>query len=90
MTMSIFRPLIGTDKIDVVDFVREIGLYEETILPYKDCCSIIAPEPVKQAKLDFVQIVEDEIGIDAIVDEIVDSIEIVNLTRLKAKSHSPV
>jgi tRNA uracil 4-sulfurtransferase len=45
--MPIFRPLVGTDKIDIMDTARKIGTYETSILPYEDCCTIFVPKHPK-------------------------------------------
>lgn len=39
----VFRPLIGTDKDDIVKIAREIGTFETSILPYEDCCTVFTP-----------------------------------------------
>ena len=33
-TLPVYRPLIGFDKIDIVDISEKIGTYETSILPY--------------------------------------------------------
>ena len=46
-TLPVYRPLIGFDKIDIVDISEKIGTYETSILPYEDCCTIfVAKHPV--------------------------------------------
>ena len=39
----IFRPLIGTDKDDIVKISRDIGTFETSIQPYEDCCTVFTP-----------------------------------------------
>ncbi len=43
--LPILRPLIGMDKLEITDYARRIGTYEESIKPYKDVCSINARNP---------------------------------------------
>lgn len=45
--MPVYRPLVGMDKIDIMDIAREIGTYETSILPYEDCCTIFVPKHPK-------------------------------------------
>ncbi len=80
--IPIFRPLIGSDKVEVMDLVRRIGLEEEATAPYKDCCSIIAPHPIIRADLAKVQQIEEELQIEKVVDEIVSEIEPLPLASL--------
>src|SRR5579872_5506272 len=42
--MSVFRPLIGTDKIDILASARAIGTYEISSEPFHDCCPIFLPK----------------------------------------------
>ena len=48
--LPIFRPLIGMDKMEITAWSRTIGVYETSILPYRDCCSIRSPKPVLRAR----------------------------------------
>ena len=42
--MPVLQPLIGMDKIEVIDRSREIGTFETSILPYEDCCTVFTPK----------------------------------------------
>ena len=41
--MPVFRPLIGTDKIDVLATARKIGTYDISSEPFHDCCPVFLP-----------------------------------------------
>ncbi len=43
----VLRPLIGTDKEEIVQTAREIGTFETSILPYEDCCTVFTPRHPK-------------------------------------------
>ena len=48
----IFRPLIGTDKLEIISESEKIGTYETSCLPYEDCCTVFTPRhPVTHPKL---------------------------------------
>jgi len=74
--IPIFRPLIGMDKVEVIDFVRKIGLYDEASADYKDCCSIVSPRPITKARLPIIYKLEEELKITEIIDQMMDEIEI--------------
>jgi thiamine biosynthesis protein ThiI len=38
-----FRPLIGTDKIEILATARRIGTYEISSEPFHDCCPVFLP-----------------------------------------------
>ena len=42
--MPVLQPLIGMDKIEIVDRAHEIGTFETSILPYEDCCTVFTPK----------------------------------------------
>ena len=39
----ILRPLIGFDKVDIIDIARDIETYETSTLPYEECCNLCLP-----------------------------------------------
>jgi thiamine biosynthesis protein ThiI len=38
----VLRPLVGMDKQQIMHLARQIGTYETSIEPYKDCCALYA------------------------------------------------
>jgi thiamine biosynthesis protein ThiI len=42
-TMPVFRPLIGTDKNDILATAKQIGTYEISAEPFHDCCPVFMP-----------------------------------------------
>lgn len=44
VSMPILRPLIGDDKLEIVQVARRIGTYDISILPDQDCCSLFVPK----------------------------------------------
>ena len=45
--MPVLQPLIGMDKIEIMDRAHEIGTFETSILPYEDCCTVFTPKHPK-------------------------------------------
>ena len=76
----ILRPLVAIDKQDIVDLSKEIGTYDKSIEPYDDCCSIFAPDkPVTKPKLKYIERSEENLDIDRLVKEALDTIEIIKI-----------
>ena len=74
--MPVLRPLIGTDKVEIIRMAREIGTYETSILPYEDCCTVFTPKhPKTKPKLRDVEQIESALDIDALVEEAYAGIE---------------
>lgn len=62
-TLSIFRPLIGFDKIDIINYAEKINTYETSSLPYEDCCTVFTPKhPLTRPKLEDVREGESRLG----------------------------
>ena len=41
--MVVFRPLIGTDKTEIIATARKIGTYDISSEPFHDCCPVFLP-----------------------------------------------
>lgn len=69
-TLPVFRPLIGFDKMEIVDVSEKIGTYETSILPYEDCCTIfVAKHPVTKPNLNVIK--RHEQNLEEKIDELV-------------------
>ncbi len=69
-TRPVFRPLIGSDKEEIVVTARKIGTFETSILPYEDCCTVFTPRhPRTSPTLEKVLIEEAKVDADALTDE---------------------
>ena len=75
LTLPILRPLVGLDKIEITDLSRRIGVFETSIEPYRDCCSIRSPKPVLNAHPNEVLAQSETMGMDEAVDEAVKTSE---------------
>lgn len=78
VTIPVFRPLIGNDKNETINLVRQIGLEAVVNQPYKDCCSLISTHPATRADLAKIVKIEKEIKIDTIIKDISDHVEVIN------------
>ena len=79
-TLPVFRPLIGFDKMEIVDVAERIGTYETSILPFEDCCTIfVAKHPVTKPNLNVVKRHEQNLEekIDKLVQQALDMDEVV-------------
>ncbi len=66
---TIFSPLIGMDKNDIIDIAKKIATYDLSILPYLDCCTyMIAKHPETRAKKEEIESMEKELDIENLVD----------------------
>ena len=74
--MPIFRPLIGLDKKDIIEFARKIGTFDTSILPYEDCCTVFTPRhPKTRPTVAEVAEAESVMDIEGLVQEAIAGIE---------------
>ena len=78
VSMPVFRPLIGMDKIEIMDRAQEIGTYEKSIEPYEDCCTVFLPKhPATKPRLEKILECESRLDIETLVNNAIASQEIV-------------
>lgn len=41
--MPVFRPLAGTDKVEIIETARKIGTHDISAEPFHDCCPVFLP-----------------------------------------------
>lgn len=57
--LPILRPLVTSDKNEIIRTAIDIGTYETSILPYEDCCTLFVPKsPTTNPNLHVVERVE--------------------------------
>ena len=78
-TIPVYRPLIGFDKLEIVEVAQRIGTFETSILPYEDCCTIfVAKHPVTKPNLNVIRRHERNLdeGIEALVERALETKEL--------------
>lgn len=82
-TLPVYRPVIGFDKQEIVDISEKIDTYETSIQPYEDCCTIfVAKHPVTKPNIEVIRRSEEKLAekIDAMVQEAIDTVEVIEVT----------
>lgn len=74
--LPVFRPLIGTDKLDIIEDAQKLGTFEISSQDAPDCCTLFMPRnPETHAKIDDVKAAEAGFPIDEWVEELVEAAE---------------
>ena len=69
-SLPVLRPLIGMDKVEIIRMSREIGVFDTSILPYEDCCTVFTPRhPATRPRLEDVRKAEAALDVDALVQK---------------------
>lgn len=77
VNLPILRPLIGFDKVDIIELAKEIETFETSILPFEDCCTVFLPKHVvTQPKIDKIKKSEEELDVDALVESAIENMKI--------------
>lgn len=78
--MPVFRPLIGMDKVEIIEIAKKIDTFETSSLPYEDCCTVFTPRhPATMPKMEKILQGEAMLDGEALIQEAMDGIEIVHL-----------
>ena len=68
--MPVFRPLIGTDKAEIVALAHRIGTFDTSIEPFEDCCTVFTPRhPRTRPTLAQIEEAEQALDIPALVHQ---------------------
>ncbi len=71
-SMLIFRPLIGTDKLEIINEAQQLGTFDISSEDASDCCTLFMPRnPETHARLDKVREAEAVFPIEQWVEELV-------------------
>lgn len=75
--MPVFRPLIGTDKLEIIGEAQRLGSFDISSQDAPDCCTLFMPRsPETHAKLPAVLEAESALPVDAWVPEIADAADV--------------
>ena len=87
--LPIYRPVVGMDKMEIIRIAERIGTYEESIKPYKDCCSLVSQSnPSTRAKLDRLLEAEKKMDIAAVVAKTLKKTEAIFIPEPKRRKKS--
>jgi thiamine biosynthesis protein ThiI len=69
VTLPVFRPLIGMDKVEITVEATRLGTFEISIEPDADCCTLfVPPHPATRMATEAVTRLESRLDIARLVD----------------------
>ncbi|MEE9259308.1 MAG: tRNA uracil 4-sulfurtransferase ThiI [Nitrospinaceae bacterium] len=81
--VSVFRPLIGMDKKQIIVEAKKIETYDISIEPQPDCCSVFMPDrPSIRAKIEILENDETSYPWQDLMRDVLEKIEVVELDGL--------
>lgn len=73
-TCPVFRPVIGMDKIEIIDISRKIDTYDISIEPYEDCCTVFTPKhPRTKPNLELVVNAQESYDFEPLIVEAIEA-----------------
>ncbi|MFD0715110.1 tRNA uracil 4-sulfurtransferase ThiI [Paenibacillus sp. GCM10027626] len=73
INMPLLRPLVMSDKSEIIRIAEQIDTYETSILPFEDCCTLFVPKsPSTNPNLNVVQKIESSlVELEAMIERAV-------------------
>ena len=82
VSMPVLRPLIGSDKQEIIERAQQIGNHNISCQTAPDCCTLFMPRrPETHAKRDEVHEAWDSFDHEAMIEDLVDHIEYVDFDQ---------
>ena len=79
--MPVFRPLIGMDKVDIINISERIGTYQTSILPFEDCCTVFTPKhPTTKPKLEKIIASQSVLNSNEMIKTAIEGTEVMVIT----------
>ena len=76
VAMPVFRPLIGSDKLDIIQEAQNLGTFAISSQDAPDCCTLFMPRsPETHGKLSVVEKAESAFPVDEWVQQLADQAE---------------
>ncbi len=71
---TVFRPLVGFDKVEIIDLSREIGLYEYSKI-VEEVCALVEERPVINADFEVVSQEESKLDMSLLTESLSDMVK---------------
>jgi len=80
-TLPIFRPLIGFNKIEILELSKKIETHDISVIPHDDACSLFAPKhPVIRPHLSYLEEFEKVLPLDEHLYNCLNQAEVYNIS----------
>ncbi|TJX14807.1 tRNA 4-thiouridine(8) synthase ThiI [Tissierella creatinini] len=77
VNIPVFRPLIGFDKVDIVEIAKDIETFETSIQPFEDCCTVFLPKhPVTRPKVEDIENSEEALDVDELIENAIKNMKV--------------
>jgi thiamine biosynthesis protein ThiI len=79
-TLPVLRPLVGSDKSEIVSLAQAIGTYAISIEPDEDCCSFLMPrQPATWTRPEAIEAIERGLDVKGLVEATLSRVELARI-----------
>jgi thiamine biosynthesis protein ThiI len=79
--LPIFRPLLGYNKVEILQLAKNIGTHDVSVIPHDDACSLFAPKhPVIKPSGAYLQRFDRELPLDSHLERCLQEAEIYEIS----------
>jgi len=76
-TLPVYRPLVGDDKLEILEVAQRLGSYAISSEPFQDCCPLFLPRaPVLHARPEELDRAESSLDVPALVQQAVETAQL--------------
>ncbi len=75
INIPIIRPLAGFSKDEIIGIAKQIESYNISIIPQKDCCSIVSQHPATKPKIDKILNIESKMNMEKLIQQTLKDME---------------
>lgn len=76
----IIRPVVTMDKLEIIDIAQKIDIFDISIQPFEDCCTIFAPDrPKTNPKIKNTEQYEKRMDVEGLVERAVAGIMVTTI-----------
>jgi thiamine biosynthesis protein ThiI len=76
-TLPVLRPLVGSDKSEIVSLAKRVGTYAISIEPDEDCCSFLQPrQPATWTRPEAIEAIERSLDVKGLVEATLSRVEL--------------
>ncbi len=74
--IPVLRPLIGSDKEEIIKISRRIDTFETSCLPYEDCCTVFTPKhPKTRPTVELCEKAEAALDMEALIERAIEGVQ---------------
>jgi thiamine biosynthesis protein ThiI len=80
ISMPVLRPLLGMDKVEIINLAKKIETYNISIEPHEDCCTLFTPKhPSTKARIYVIEELEKKLNVKGLVKNAIKNRETVKI-----------